>query len=371
MLSMRCKSTVKACRERDASGVFQQACRWLIASVLALLWSPAFTEERQAELKLEVWGGGHSAMLEHAVLAPFEALAGVSIDLQSKSKAKVDQATNFADAVELELHEAIHACDNGDLALLPGTDLFDFVPDALQPCAVGQYIWSTVYAYNRGVYRPGREPSLITDFFDITHYPGRRAIVRSPRVIAEWALLASGIPASEVNDTLQTPEQAWLVIEGMLAPLSQAIVWVDDDIQAMEMLRSGAVSLAMVSSDTLLRSAATGAEDLVPVWDGAVNQMSLWAIPANSKQPDLAWQFVRYATSTDATRRFSSVSGYGPSRFSALEQISRDYHRYLPSARANLANVVWGDSRWWRESGDTLDQRFVNWLARQFVGSDS
>lgn len=339
--------------------------------MLVLPGSFAFAGERQAALKLEVWGGGHSAMLEHAVLAPFEALADVSIDLRAKSAVMVEQATYSADAVELELHEAIQACDNGDLALLPGTDLADFVPDALQPCAIGQYIWSTVYAYNRGAYRPGREPSLITDFFDITHYPGRRAIVRSPRVIAEWALLASGIPASEVNDALQMPDQAWPVIEGMLAPLSQAIVWVEDDIQAMEMLQSGAVNLAMVSSDALIRRAATGAEDLVPVWDGAVNQMSLWAIPGSSKQPGLAWQFVRYATSTDATRRFSSVSGYSPSRFSALEQISRDYHQYLPSTRANLANVVWGDSRWWRENGGTLDKQFVNWLAQQFVGSDS
>jgi len=296
-----------------------------------------------------------------------------NVNLQSRTRLNVEWSldSDNADVVELELQEAIDACDSGELSLLPGAELDDFVPNAVQPCAVAQFVWSTVYAYDPGAYKSGHQPSLISDFFNVIHYPGRRAVKRSSRVLSEWSLLAAGIPASAIYETLSQPDLAWQIIERTLEPIAHTIVWVDDDDQALEMLQDGAVSFAMVGSDTLLRAVVAGADNLQPVWDGSVNHMSLWAIPVNSSNPELAWQFVRFATSVDATRRFSSVSGYGPSRYSSLDQIGRDYHEYLPSERSNLRNVIWGDSSWWRAQGKSIDIRFVNWLSNQFVKSDS
>ena len=327
--------------------------------------------ERQKSLRLAVWGGSHAAMLEHAVLAPFEATTDIRLQAKPRLDVDLDMKSNSADVVELELHEAIDACDNGELALLPGAEIGDFVPNALQPCALGQYVWSTVFAYDQRAFKSSDQPSLISDFFNVGHYPGGRAVHRSPRVISEWALLASGIPGADVYDVLNEPDLAWQIIERALESIKHSIVWVDDDDQAIDLLRDGTVSFAMVGSDTLLRAVLAGANDLNPVWDGSVNQMSLWAIPANSAHPELAWQFLRYATSVDATRRFSSVSGYGPARFSSIEQMRTAYHRYLPSDRSNLGNVVWGNSGWWRGRGRSLDMHFGNWLSAQSVKSDS
>ena len=327
--------------------------------------------ERQKSLQLAVWGGSHAAMLDHAVLTPFESLTDIRLRANPRRVVDLDMKSNNADVVEMELHEAIDACDSGELALLPGTDIGDFVPNALQPCALGQYLWSTVFAYDRGAFKPSDQPSLINDFFNVGHYPGGRAVHRSPRVLSEWALLAAGIPGADVYDVLDEPDLAWQVIERALESIKHSIVWVDNDDQAINLLQNGTVSFAMVGSDTLLRAVLAGANDLNPVWDGSVNQMSLWAIPAKSAHPELAWQFVRYATSVDATRRFSTVSGYGPARFSSLEQMRTAFHRYLPSDRSNLGNVVWGNSGWWRGRGKSLDMHFVNWLSAQTVKSDS
>jgi len=304
--------------------------------------------ERPTSLQLAVWGGDHGAMLDHAVLTPFSAMTGVKIQANARLDPEDGRGIDSIDVVELELHEAIDACDKGELALLPGSDLADFVPNALQPCAVGQYVWSTVFAFDQSAFKEGDQPSLISDFFNIGHYPGR-----------------------PVYETLDQTDQAWQIIERILEPIAHSIVWVDDDAQALEMLEDGTVSFAMVGSDALIRSVTSGTDNLLPVWDGAVNQMSLWAIPLNSARPELAWQFIRYATSVDATRQFSTVSGYGPSRFTTLEQISSNYHQYLPSSRSNLSNIVWGNSNWWRSSGKALDLHFVNWLSNQFVKSDS
>jgi len=331
----------------------------------------AWSGEHANSLKLSVWGGDHRAMLEHAVLNPFTALTDVSITARSRGSSQIESEFLNSDVVELELQEAIEACDNGRLKLIPGYNLSDFVPNALQPCSVGQYVWSTLYAYDRTAHRSGNHPSLITDFFNIRHYPGRRAVRRSPRVISEWAILAAGVPATQVNKILAQDELAWGIIKSALDRVSQSIVWVDDDDQAIDMLRNGTVTFAMLGSDSLVRTVLAGADNLHPVWDGSINQISLWAVPVTASDPDLAWKFVRYATSVDAARRFSAMSGYGPSRYSSLDQISSNYHLYLPSSRSNLTNIVWGNSSWWRDHGEYLDQQFANWLSRQFVKSDS
>ena len=145
-------------------------------------------------------------------------------------------------------------------------------------------------------------------------------------MLAEWSLLAAGIPAAAIYDMLADQNSAWQLIKRELASIASSIVWVNSDDEAIEMLKNGTVAFAMVGSDALVEAVISGADDLQPVWDGSVNQVSLWGIPANAKNPELAWKFVRYATSVDATRRFSSLSGYGPARFSVLEQLSADYH---------------------------------------------
>lgn len=335
------------------------------------LCSVAGAGERSNSLQLAVWGGGHGAMLDHAVLTPFSTLTGVKLQAIQRQNVEPGLVSEPVDVIELELHEAIKACDNGKLSFLPGSDTVDFVPNALQPCAIGQYIWSTVFAFDRTAYEERDQPSLISDFFNIRHFPGRRAVRRSPRVLSEWALLSAGIPASAVYETLEQTDEAWQIIKSVLEPISHSIIWVENDEQAVELLRDGTVSFAMLGSESLIRSVVAGSDNLHPVWDGAVNQMSLLAIPSYSDNPELAWQFVRYATSVDATRRFSTVSGYSPARFSTLEQISSAYHEYLPGNRSNLHNVIWGNSDWWHGPGKRIDLHFVNWISSQFVKSDS
>lgn len=356
--------------------LFSRGKSALLGCLLAVSGGVSVAADSPEHLQLAIWGGSHEAMLDHSILTPFSDLTRVEFRTRSRQESWPPLQAGPAEAViddvvEMELHEAIEACDNEALALLPGTELGDFVPNTLQPCAVGQYVWATVFAYDRAAYRQGNQPSLISDFFNVTHYPGRRAVRRSPRVLAEWSLLAAGIPAAAIYDTLAQGDSAWQIIQRELAPVASSIVWVDSDEEAIEMLRNGTVSFAMVGSDALVEAVISGANDLQPVWDGAVNQVSLWGIPANAKNPELAWKFVRYATSIDATRRFSSLSGYGPARYSVLEQLSADYHRYLPSHRENLRNVVWGNSGWWRSHGKSLDQQFVRWLSGQLARSDS
>jgi putative spermidine/putrescine transport system substrate-binding protein len=73
----------------------------------------------------------------------------------------------------------------------------------LQECGVGTIVWSTVFAFNGEVLQ-GDKPTALKDFFDTKRFPGKRALRKSPRVNLEWALMADGVPASQVYEVLST-----------------------------------------------------------------------------------------------------------------------------------------------------------------------
>ena len=69
--------------------------------------------------------------------------------------------------------------------------------------AVAQLVFSTVVAFDVRAF-PGEKPRGIADFFDVERFPGRRALRCAPVALFEWALLAYGMPPTQVYDLLST-----------------------------------------------------------------------------------------------------------------------------------------------------------------------
>ena len=138
------------------------------------------------------------------------------------------QTTNVLwDVVDMEYSDLIQACDEGlleqiDYSILPNADA-DFVEGALGDCGVGTYVWATVYAYDKNAF-PDAAPTKVADFFDLKNFPGKRGLREDPRGTLEWALMASGVPASEVYDTLATPQGVDRALEE-LDKIRDSIVW--------------------------------------------------------------------------------------------------------------------------------------------------
>src|SRR3546814_9868963 len=72
----------------------------------------------------------------------------------------------------------------------------DFLPGALQPCAVGSLAWSMAIAFSDStgeIRADDIKPSSLQDFFDLERFPGPRGLRRTPMTNLEWAMLADGV----------------------------------------------------------------------------------------------------------------------------------------------------------------------------------
>lgn len=325
-----------------------------------------------APLHISTWGGSHAIVVNSQILKPFTRETGILIERDSENLMTLGQAT-VPDVIELDFHDAKIACDKGGLLLLPISELpvgdngstliEDYLPNSMQPCAVGHSVWSTVVAFNIGKYQSGNRPALIADFFNSDDFPGKRVIRKSPRVLAEWAVAASGVPLTGIYDSLKDAESSWSLIKRKIDSIENEIVWVDSDAQAIEFLHSGQASFAMLGSDSVVRASIQDGAEFGVIWDSAVSEFSMWAIPSGAADPHKSFEFLRYATSVINSGKVASEFGYGPVRYSSLSRLNRNLQKLLPSSPANSANFILGNSRWWREHGDVLNQRFADWVA--------
>jgi putative spermidine/putrescine transport system substrate-binding protein len=333
------------------------------------------------------WGGVYSKSQDEAVLRPFTRNHGIRID--SKVYAgDLDQLRDQAaagaitwDVIDVDPAEAEAGCNEGLLekisVVLPaapdGTSAKDdFLPGTLHPCGVGSLAWSMVIAHRLGS-ESDREgdarPDSLADFFDLSTFPGRRALRRTPMANLEWALLADGVAPDRVYDLLRS-EAGVARAFAKLDTIRDSLVWWEDADEPAKLLNSGEVVMASTYNAPAFNDIAVRGLPLDLIWDGQIWDIDLWAIPANAPRRDAALEFLRFATGTEPLARQTRWIPYGPVRRSSIALVT-DYvysetkpAPYLPTAPENLESALRNDALFWREQGQALVERFNDWLAR-------
>ena len=118
---------------------------------MALLFSVGQADE----LAVSTWGGGYGDVYSQKILQPFSREREVQIHHVPLADVLADSTDKQStiDAIEVSLHEAMSGCQSGELMLLPPSsvgafsDIRSFLPNSVQPCAVGQWLWGTLVAY--------------------------------------------------------------------------------------------------------------------------------------------------------------------------------------------------------------------------------
>ena len=180
--------------------------------------------------------------------------------------------------MDLEIADAVLACDEGLLEFIEGVDLpagpdgtpaaRDFPPDTLTECSVGTNFYSTIFAYNRENFSGG-EPATIEDFFDMKKFPGRRGMRRTPQVNLEFALMADGVPLDQVYATLSTEEGVDRAFR-KLDTIKEHIVWWTAGAQPPQMLADGEVVMSTAYNGRIFNAQVLENQPFTVVWDGQV-----------------------------------------------------------------------------------------------------
>ena len=334
-----------------------------------------FAAAAHADVTVMSWGGSYGAAQTEGHLKPFTEKTGIAtmmVDSENPAtpiKAMVEAGNVTVDVASLEYADAIRLCDEGvlepiDVAALPaGADgtpaAEDFLPGAVTDCGVSTDIWATVFAYDTTKFPEG--PTTAADFFDLEKFPGKRGLRKGAKYTLEFALLADGVPASDVYKVLGTKAGVDRAFK-KLDQLKPNIQWWEAGAQPPQFLASGDVVMSSAYNGRIDAAQKEG-KNLKVVWNGSIYDVDSWAIPKGAKVKE-AMKFINFASKPENQKNYSAHIAYGPTNLKTVKQMDAKLVANLPTAPANLKGALALDVPFWVEHGEDLEERFNAWAAR-------
>ena len=336
-----------------------------------------------AELNVVSWGGAYTVSQVEAYHKPFTAMTGVkinSIDADNPAtpvKAQAEAKNVSIDLADVELSDAIKMCDEGlleeiDPSILPaapdGTPATeDFVPGAIQDCAVANTVWGTVIAYDKTKF-PGGEPTTLADFFDTQKFPGKRGLLKAAKRTLEMALVADGVSPDKVYEVLGTDEGVAQAL-AKLDTIKGDIVWWEAGAQPPQLLADGEVSMTTGYNGRFFAAMVAENKPFGIVWDGEYMDYDLWVIPKGAPNKEDAMKFLAFSTDTQRLADQAKWISYGPARKSSSALVGlysdgkTEMAPHMPTNPENMKNPIWTDPTFWADHDTELNEKFNAWLA--------
>jgi len=337
------------------------------------------------DLTVVSWGGAYTKSQVEAYHKPFTAETGINIISEdynggiAEIKAQVEAGNVTWDVVDVELSDAVRACDEGlaepiDKSILPpapdgtaATD--DFIAGTLDvECAVPTIVWSTIYAYDSSAIGDNA-PATMADFFDLQKFPGKRGMRKTPKANLEFALIADGVAAEDVYEVLATPEGVDRAF-AKLDSIKSEVIWWEAGAQPPQLLADGEVAMTTAYNGRIFNAVAAEDKPFEIVWDGQVWDLDLWIIPKGAPNKDAALEFVKYSTDTQRLADQAAWISYGPARQSSSGLVGAYNSKpdlqmgpQMPTAPENFTNALQNDFEFWADYQDELNERFNAWLA--------
>lgn len=348
------------------------------------LCSLAFAAQAQnKEVNVVSWGGSYEKSQVEAYNKPFVEKTGIKVNMIAADnpatplKAQVEAKNITGDVFDIETSDAIRLCDEGalmeiDPAALPaapdGTPAADdFIPGALQDCAVANIFWGTVIAFDSTKFT-GDKPATAADFFDTAKFPGKRGLPKSPKRTLYLALIADGVAHDQVYEVLSTPEGVDRAFK-KLDSIKNDVVWWEAGAQPVQLLADGEVTMATGYNGRFFDAMVAEGKPFEIIWDGQYMDMDMFAIPKGSPNPEAAMEYLKFATDTQRLADQAKWIAYGPSRKSSAALVGMyqdgktEMAPHMPTNPDHMKTAVMDDPEFWADHSAELSERFNSWLA--------
>lgn len=357
------------------------------ATIVFSVCCSSLTAVEEQKLLMVNYGGSFSKACVDAYYDDFTRDTGIEIEVEdytgdlAQLVAQVESDTVYWDVIQMDLTEATRACDEGliipledlELPAAPdGTpadeDFSDAADDLRSECGISNLFFSTMVAFNTESFSE-KQPSKIADFFDLTTYPGRRALRRRAEVNLEIALMADGVPPDQVYEVL-SERSGWQRAFAKLDTIKSQIVWWETGAQPPQMLADQEVSMAIAWNGRIFNAQVLEKQPFKIMWDGQVFSHSQLTIASGAPHPENAKRFVQYSMRAESLGGIASRIAYTPTRLSALQFITdhiptgEPMMHHMPTIPEHLENALEFDSLWWVDNGDEIVEYFSSWLAR-------
>lgn len=339
----------------------------LVAAALGTLLASTATAQ---SITVVNYGGAVGNAQKKAWVDPYKKATGADVlaieytgDL-AKVKAMVEAKSVTWDAVEVQSSDVGRGCDDGLFEKIDWAAVgkkADFIPEAINACGVGSFVWSTVMAYSAD--RVKGSPSGWRDFWDVKQYPGKRGMRKEARSNLEFALMADGVAPADVYKVLATKAGVDRAFKKM-DELRPNIQWWEAGAQPPQFLAAGDVVMSTAYNGRIDVAQREGNKSLRISWAQSIFDVDYWVIPKGSKNKAAAEKFIAFASSPAAQADFSRQIAYGPVNVNALQQLDATTLAGMPNSPKNRQSAIQQSLSFWTDHGEELEQRFTAWASK-------
>lgn len=320
---------------------------------------------KDKELVIASWGGALNDAQRSAYFKPFEEKYGVKIKEvtpvdYAKLKAMVSSGKVEWDLVDADSDFVPRGMKQNLLEKLDFNviDKTDLEPSLVTDYSVGAELFAYVIAFNTDAYAKDTQPKSWSEFWDVSKFPGKRALWKWPIGTLEIALLADGV----------TPDKMYpLDVDRALKSLDKikkdVQVWWSTGSQPAQLLTDKEVVLGAAWNGRITAAQKQGAKIDVDFGQSILLGDS-WVVPKGAPHKDLAMKFISFATSPETQAAFAKNIPYGPVNKKAFDSLDDATKASLASSPDKRAKQMLINMDWWAENFDSVNQKFNDWLLK-------
>lgn len=321
----------------------------------------ALEAHRGGQLVVTTWGGSTADAFRAAYFKDFSETFGIEIIEDSppkdaRIKAMVDAGNVTIDIADKGTY-AVHGL--GEAGLLEEIDysVIDAsgIPESsVGKYGVGNYSWTQLLAYRTDVYKD-KQPDSVTALFDVETFPGMRGMRDDPVMNLVYALLADGVPASEIYPmTDEKLDRAYAKLDS----IKDNVIWWSSGAQTQQLLSANEVSMIGMWNgrvDKLL-------EEGLPIgvtWNGSQFATDSWIVPKGAPNKDIAMLFIAWYSLPENNAKFSDHITYGPVNRNSFGNVQEARRPLIPSTY--IDDMVICDYAWWGPNYVAQAERWKEW----------
>lgn len=325
----------------------------VISAVMGMfsITSSAFAEDT---LRIVSWGGAYQKGQSLGIFQPAAKAMGITVkedtyggisDVKLMVKSGADKFDIFSSgAGSCASGGAEGILEKLDYSVI---DVSDHLPDMWSDYCVGADIFSVVAAWNTDTYGENG-PRTWADFFDTEKFPGTRAMRAKVDAQLEAALLADGVPMSEIYNVLDSEEGIERALDKIRSIKDHIAVWWTSGAMHAQLMKDGEVDMTTGWNgrfDVAKKDGAKVSYDYktgIMDWEG-------YGIPKGAPQKDLAMKYIAEMMKPEYMANFVQHITYGPTNTKAYENglIEDSLARSLPSHPDNAKHQLTLKTAWY------------------------
>lgn len=323
------------------------------------------------DLTVVSWGGNFQDAQRELFIKPFAEKIGQRVLDETWDggygtlQARVRSGNPDWDVVEVESEELALGCADGiyeklDWDRLGGKDAY--LESAVSDCGVGNIVWTVALTYDGDLFTD-EVPTSWADFWDVEKFPGKRGLRKGAKYALEVALMADGVPASEVYDVLSTPEGVDRAF-AMLDKLQPHLIWWEAGAQPLSMLQTGDVVMSTAYNGRITGLNQTEGTNLQMVWDQSIYAVDSWVILKGAENKDAAMDFIVFANAPENMSKLPEFIAYGMPNKAAADMVDEAFAKDLPTYPENMKGAIPLGVEFWADNSEELTERFTAWVAQ-------